>query len=111
MSGMTRFTNKVLSITVDGSAVVHSQVIPFAGYAGGRIYVPAGSSLTSLTFYDAPSTDGDFIASYDDAGTPAALTLTVSAGKSYPIPAKLFGAGAIKILGDSDGIVHVCLKG
>lgn len=111
MSGMTRFTTKVESAAIHDSTLANTKTIPFGGYAGGRIYVPAGSTITTLTFYDAPSEDGTFLASYDDAATPAAITLTVSAGKSYPIPPKLFGAGAIKMLGNAAGTVHVCLKG
>ena len=109
-SSMTRFTTRVMSLTVATSAG-NSAVLPFGGYASGRIYVPAGSSITTLTFYDAPYAEGTFIASYDDAGTPAAITLSVGAGKSYPIPAKLFGAGAIKMVGDAAGTVDVSLKG
>lgn len=107
---MTRFTTRVMSLDVATSAG-SCDVLPFGGYASGRIYVPAGSSLTTLTFYDAPYAEGTFVASYDDAGTPAAITLTVSAGKSYPIPAKLYGAGAIKIVGNAAGTVDVSLKG
>lgn len=81
-------------------------------FAGGRVYIPSGSAVTSLTFYDAPNEDGTFVASYDDTlTTPLELKLTgLSASKSYPIPAKLFGAGFFKMLANDTGTVYVSLK-
>lgn len=86
--------------------------IPFTGFAGGRIYIPAGSSITALTFWDAPVPGGTFLPSYDDAATPAPLAWTgLTAGRSYLIPPKLFGAGAIKIVVNVAGTVYISRKG
>jgi hypothetical protein len=93
------------------SSAATTEAIFFGDFASGRIYVPSGSSLTSLTFYDAPSMSGTFLASYDDAASPAAISLSVSAGNSYPIPAKLYGSGAIKMVGNTAGTVYLSRKG
>lgn len=109
---MSRLTSKAMSLHVN-TALADTTALSMAGYAGGRVYIPAGSSVTSLTFYDAPYAEGTFVASYDDTTTtPVAIALTgLSAEKSYPIPAKMFGAGAIKMVSNADGVVDVCLKG
>lgn len=107
---ISRLTYKVESVAIT-TALGTTKAIPFAGYAGGRIYIPTGAGVSTLTFYDSTKEDGVFLASYDDAASPAAITLTVSAAKSYPIPAKLFGAGAIKIVGDAAVTAGLVLKG
>lgn len=93
--------------------------IPFADYAGGKVYIPAGSSITTLTFYSARG-----VAGQDEPGqTPYALTftqcrdasnanlsLTVAAGFNYPLPTELFGDGTIEIVADAAGNVDISLK-
>jgi hypothetical protein len=87
--------------------------VPYFNYAGGRIIIPAGSSITSLTFYDADmlsANKGTYGASYDSTATPAAIVLTVAAGKSYPIPADLFGCAAFRMVSNANGLVLLSLK-
>lgn len=112
MGAITRLSTVLSSVTVD-STLADCKAIPFAGASCGRIHVPTGSSITSLTFYDSPTESGTFIASYDDtATTPVAIALTgLSAAKSYPIPAKMFGAAYIKLVGNADGVVDIVIKG
>lgn len=109
---LTRFTTVLSSVTVD-TTLADSKAIPFSNYTSGRIYIPAGSSITSLTFHDSPTEDGTYLASYDDtATTPVALALTgLAASRSYPIPAKMFGAAWIKMVPNADGTVAIVLKG
>jgi hypothetical protein len=88
----------------------------------GRIYIPAGSPITSLTFYDCPNVDGvtppvggytdTYISSFDSSSmtSPAAIVLTVAAGQSYPIPKDLAGSGSIKIVVNSAGSVDIGFK-
>jgi hypothetical protein len=76
--------------------------------AGGRIYVPIGSGITSLTFYDAPHVGGTMVASQDELGS--AIVLTVAAAKSYPLPDCLFGASEIAMVANASGNVDVALK-
>lgn len=95
------------------STPTKDQQIRFSEYSGGEIYVPTGSPITSLTFYVAPKFDGTYVAAYDSSSmaAPAAIVLTVAAARAYPIPADLFGAGAILMVGNAAGTVYVTLKG
>jgi len=114
MSALRRLSRKLsgLSLTTDATT---TPIIEFGqdGYAGGRIFIPAGSSITLLTFHDAPSGDDTFLPSQyqvDSSGAPAALTIAVAAGKSYSVPSGLFGAGAFRIEVDVAGTVDVSLS-
>ena len=112
MSEITRLSNTLSSVTVD-TVLADCKAFPFSGYAGARVLIPSGSSITSLTFHESVTESGTFVACYDDtATTPVALALTgVAASKSYPIPAKLYGARWLKMVGDADGVVDIVLKG
>ena len=76
---------------------------------GGRFQVPSGSSITSITWYDAPEVGGAYVAAYDEFGV--AITQTVSDAKSYEIPTSLAGSAAIKAVGDAAGTIVVYAKG
>lgn len=102
------FSNPILSVTV-GTAVADSAEIIYTDRAGGRFAVPDGSSITSITWYDAPKPGGTFVTAYDEFGV--ACVQTVAAGKSYEIPVTLAGAGALKAVGDAAGTIDVYLKG
>lgn len=94
-------------------------------YVGGTVYIPAGSTITTLTFYGAsnPSSDGEgipaantasgvaqsFYQLYNSSGS--AQSLTVAAGNCYALPADIFGFGALKIVADAVGSVELSLKG
>lgn len=99
---------KVITIT---ASVATCEAVDYQGSAGGEIYVPAGSSLTTLTFHVARKPEGTFHAAYDGEAPPAAVTLTVAAEQAYPIPDAIFGAGAFKMVGNTTGSVTVTLKG
>lgn len=88
--------------------VATNPVIDFRGAAGGTVFVPAGSSITSLTWYAAPDPEGDFLPLNDADG---AIVQTVEAGKAYDLPAACFGARALKVDPDAAGSIHVSLKG
>jgi hypothetical protein len=103
---------KVLSLT---TAQGTTGRLNYEDASGARIYIPAGSSITTLTYYDAPVDEADdttvWYEAMDDADTPAAIVRTVEAGKSYPIPEALFGARFIAIKADAAGDVYVTKKG
>ena len=82
--------------------------ILYGDFEYGLIFVPAGSSITTLTFYAAPESGGTFLSLYDV--TNAAVTMTVSAGRAYPIPAECVAAEAIKIVVDSAGDVEMSFR-
>ena len=91
------------------TALASSSEIPYASYERGQIIVPAGSSITGLTWYVAEKVNGTFIAAYSDATT--AVEQTVEAGRAYSIPSALAGAASLKAVGDAAGDVYVNLKG
>ena len=91
------------------TAVGTTGEINYINYCGGTIHVPSSSSITSLTWHSSNEPGGTFVASYDKDG--AAVTQTVAAGRSYPIPDALFGSRAIKAVADAAESVLVSLKG
>lgn len=95
-------------VAVDNSALASSTEIDITSYSSGSVFVPSGSSLTTLTWYAAEKCGGTYHAAYDSAGS--AVTQTVAADRAYPIPAALFGASAIKAIGNAAGTVIVSLK-
>lgn len=104
---LTRNNLVLAGVHVD-SVAADAQAVGFTEWAGGMVFVPAGSSITSIAWYAAESPSGTFTPVYD-AG--AALTTAVAGGQCAAIPTALFGAGAFKMVGDADGTVSVLLKG
>lgn len=107
MSQMIRFSKDFASVVVD-TVLADSGSVDIGMFASGQVYVPSGSALTTLTFHSAPNSSGVYLPAQTGAG--AALTLTVEAGKCYPIPATIFGAALMKMTGNADGVVHLSLK-
>ena len=97
------------SFTLD-SVLADTPEIEIGWAASGEIFIPTGSSITTLTYYASPISGGTYVAAYDSAASPVAVTQTVSAAKAYPIPASVFGAGQIKIVANEDGAITMCLK-
>lgn len=87
--------------------------VAFETVAGGRIYIPSDSNITTLDFYDSYKKGGAYFVSMDGSSmtAPAAIQLTVAAGQSYLIPEALFGCGAFKMVGDAAGTVYISRKG
>lgn len=83
--------------------------IDYSNAAGGSIYIPAGSPITTLTYQVSPVPGGTYVPLYDGAG--AAVTRTVAAGRCYPIPVECYGCGQIKIVVNAAGPVDITLKG
>lgn len=105
-------TNARYSVSIDnvsvGVAAAASSPIEYGDFASGMVYVPSGSTITTLTWHASLSFNGTYIAADDAAG--AAVVQTVAAGQAHPIPAALTGARFLKITGDAAGIVGVTLK-
>jgi len=96
------------SVTV-ATAAASSDEIKFGWAAFGQVYIPAGSSITSLTWYSAPTYGGTYTAAYDEDGV--AVTQTVAAGKCYAVPSALAGCTGLKAVGDAAGEFDISLKG
>lgn len=104
-------TNAHYSVSISGVVVAvaeaSSKAIPYSDFEKGMVHVPAGSSLTTLTWHVSASERGTYLPAYNSAG---AITQTVQGGRSYPIPSDLQGANYLKITGNASGSVDVTLK-
>ena len=83
--------------------------LAWGGMAHGHVIVPTGLSGVTLTFYAAEKLDGTYLPCYTAAGV--AITLTVAAGRSYELPAGLFGVCFCKVTFDVAGTVYFTMKG
>jgi hypothetical protein len=93
-------------ITV-GTTVADSDAIQYQNYAGGQVFVPTGSSITSLTWYS--SYDGiTYTAIYDGGGT--SVTTTIVAAENCPIPDECFACPFLKAIDAAGGTIVVSLK-
>lgn len=111
---LQRFSRSA-AVTITNDAATTPE-IPFHEASGGRIHIPTGSAITALTFYDAADLGGPYLASYDSAASPAAITISpVAAARSYPMPTDLFGARMLRIVGTfsagTSGALVLSLKG
>lgn len=112
MTAITRWnknTADVGAITIDASAAADSTAIEYGDVSGGTVLVPAGSSLTTLTWYVYDDTADAWYALQDGEG--AAVTTTVSASVAVPIPDQCYGSVTIAATGNAGGTIYVNLKG
>lgn len=104
---MDRFSNSVSIVTITNSAATTGE-ITLSAYAGGMIFIPAGSPLTTLTWWASNKSGGTFLPANDMDGV--SIVQTVAHTNCYPLPYDLFGARAIKAVGNDSGDVAVSLK-
>lgn len=102
---MIRHRSEPLTITA-GTTASGSTAIPFGDFAGGHVYIPNGSSITTLTMH--ASADG--VTYYEVYSAGAALSVTVAADKSADFPDGVFGARFLKLVANAAGTVYVTLK-
>lgn len=101
--------NAILSGVSITTAVGTTASINFRGFRKGIVYVPASSSLTTITWHASATEGGDFEALYDDATTPSAVTTTVAADRAVPLPKELEGCAYVKGVGDAAETVKLSL--
>ena len=99
MSSSYSFVTGDVSLT---DAIGTTPQLNFRGFRKGYVYVPNGSSLTSLTWYASATDSGDFEACHDGS---SAITSTVAADRAVPLPSGLEGAAYIKAVGNAAGTV------
>lgn len=107
-----KYSQFIESLAV-GTVVGDSGEIGYGDFEKGMVSIPVGSSLTTLTWHSSltgVALNGTYLPVFSADAVPAAVTQTVSAGKSYPIPVDLFGARFLKITGNAAGVVGVTLK-
>ena len=102
-----RYSASIPSVVV-ATTVGSSDAIAVGDFETGMVYIPAGSSLTTLTWHASTEINGTYLAAED--ATSTAITQTVAAGQAHPIPAALSGARFLKITGNAAGVVGVTLK-
>lgn len=107
MSSITRWHTSEGSVTVETS-VGSSGDIGYGEYIHGTLYVPAASSLTTLTFFGYDATNDAWVQIYDSSN--AAVSRTVAASRAYAIPAECNGCSLLRIVGNATGAVVVSLK-
>lgn len=105
---LDRLSNTFLSVTVDTTSGASEEIL-CGSYAGGIVFVPSGSSITTITWYVAEKPGGTYLVLLDDSG--GSIVQTVAAGYAYALPAALFGARAAKAVGNAAGSVALTLKG
>lgn len=112
MSEMSRASTPWEAVTITASAATTGQ-LAYKGIAHGVIYVPTGSSLTSLAFHNVAIVSGSPVvatnAHKDEDGN--AISLTVAAATSYPMPTALSGGDEWAIVGNTTGTIYVHCKG
>ena len=105
---LTGKQSEVLALTLD-STLADTPVVDFDSASSGQIIIPAGSPITTLTYYTGYDTAVTFVPLNTSAGV--AVTQTVSAGKSYDLPAAVAGSALLKITVNADGAVVLINKG
>jgi hypothetical protein len=102
-----RYSDSINSVAV-ATSVASSEAINFSDFETGRVHVPSGSSLTTLTWHASLEENGDYTQVRDSLN--ANVTSTVAAGYNYQFPVSLTGARFVKITGNAAGVVGVTLK-
>lgn len=105
---LTGKQSEVLALTLDDT-LANTPVVNFSSASGGQIIIPSGSPITTLTYHTGYDTTVTFVPLNTSAGV--AVTQTVAAGKSYDLPAAVFGSALLKITVNADGAVVLVNKG
>jgi hypothetical protein len=85
------------------TTVAATPELNFSGYRKGVVYVPAASSITTLTWHAADVSGGNYEAVYS-GGT--AVTTTVASDRTAALPDELEGAAYIKAVVNANGTVR-----
>ena len=105
---MRRFRQTAGGVKSLTTSATTTPEIDIEGFALGEVYVPAASPINTLTFHLAMQEGGTYLPAYDSAG--AAVTLTVAAGRAYPLPATIFGGMWMRIVANAAGDVSISVK-
>lgn len=85
---------------------------PYSGVAHAAVYVPVGSSITTLTFFPEHTIAGTVtrstVAMADSTNTT--ISLTVAAGRTTQMPLELSALENFAIKADAAGTVYVTGK-
>lgn len=94
------------------TATSTTDAIVLSYHVSGVIYIPTGSSITSLTYYASYDGGTTYLPLQEEVGdgTTRACTRTVAAAKAYELPGAPAGATHIKITTNAAGTAYVSLK-
>lgn len=87
-------------------------VLPYQGVCHAMVYVPNGSTITTLTFYPIFVVSGSDVIPSTAAkdSSNATISLTVAANTATQMPLSLSAAKRIAIVGDAAGTIYVQAK-
>ena len=81
--------------------------IDFRGFSKAVVYIPSGSSITSLAYHAAPVLGGDYEPLYD--GDNAVAANTVAADRAVVLPAAIAPVAFLKIVVDNKETLSISL--
>lgn len=87
-------------VTLTNSVTTTAIIDLGAGFASGKIYLPAGYVSVSLTFYTQDPNGLGWKQEYKSDGN--ALSLTIAASRCVPLPDQLYACSALKIVTNGD---------
>lgn len=99
---------RTISLALTNSANT-TPVLDYQGCVSGEVHLPATAAVL-LTWYSCSTSNGTFVAAYDSAASPAAVTQTVVQSRAYPIPIALAGCKYLKCVSDVAMTVDITLK-
>jgi len=96
--------NDVLTSVTVSDDKDNSTAIGFSGFTKGIVFVPNGSSITSITYWIASTEDGTYQQLYSGG---SAVSTTVAADRTYALASAIEGAAFLKLQGDNAGTVDL----
>ena len=97
-----RTTAQIVGFSVPASAA--GTGLAFGSASAGQVRVPAGSSITSLTWYSGDTISGPWYAIQTSAVS------TIAASQSDLIPASCFACAFLLPVGNAAGTINIDLK-
>lgn len=105
---LQRYSTTISEISAN-TATTTSESFRYGTYAGGMLFIPSGSSITTITWYAAETDTGTWLAVKDEDGT--AVTQTVAASEAHQLPTALYGARYLMPVVNAAGTILFTLKG
>lgn len=103
MPALQRYCDQATAFSVPATAT--GQGFSFGSFSSGEVRVPAGSSITSLTWYSGDTLSGPWYVCTDVAA------VNVAASQAAAIPPGCFGAKFLLPVGNAAGTINLDFKG
>lgn len=98
--------NLIISSVTVSDDKDNSDAIVFKGFTKGVVVVPAGSSITAITYWISSTEDGTYFQLYS-AGS--AISTTVAASRSFALASAIEGGAYLKLQANAAGTVDLHL--